>query len=277
MSNNKNSMNWYQRLRNRLRRCPCNQQELTELLLASKHNQIIDKDALEMIEGVLQVSQMQARDIMIPKAKIVAIDNSMSAAIALPIIIDSGHSRYPVIEASTDKIQGVMLAKDLLKYVLQDNNPKIKIQDIIRPIIVIPESKRLDALLKEFRQKHNHMAIILDEYGNIAGLITIEDILEQIVGDIEDEYDEAQEPNIKPLNDNKYLVKATTPIEDFNLFFNCNLNDENADTMGGFLLREFSHLPKQGEVIRVSSFEIKVIEATRRGIQLLRVMKSKES
>ncbi|MCH9743351.1 MAG: CBS domain-containing protein [Gammaproteobacteria bacterium] len=267
---------WRERILDALLRQPKDKNDLIHILNDAKDNQLLDKDALDMIAGVLEVSEMQARDIMIPKPKMIVIEDSMTVTLALPIIIDSGHSRYPVTEEGSDKIIGVMLAKDLLKYALQEKNLDSHIKEIVRPIIFSPESKRLDALLKEFKQKHNHMAIVIDEYGHVAGLITIEDILEQIVGDIEDEFDEQQEPDIKPVDDNAYLVKALTDIEDFNQFFNCDFSDNDADTIGGLVLREFSHLPKQGEIIKMPPFEIKIVEATKRGIQLLRVMKHKE-
>nr|MCH9644093.1 CBS domain-containing protein [Gammaproteobacteria bacterium] len=198
---------WRERILDALLRQPKDKNDLIHILNDAKDNQLLDKDALDMIAGVLEVSEMQARDIMIPKPKMIVIEDSMTVTRALPIIIDSGHSRYPVTEEGSDKIIGVMLAKDLLKYALQEKNLDSHIKEIVRPIIFSPESKRLDALLKEFKQKHNHMAIVIDEYGHVAGLITIEDILEQIVGDIEDEFDEQQEPDIKPVDDNAYLVK----------------------------------------------------------------------
>lgn len=266
---------WFERLSHALLREPQDREQLIELLHDANERDLLDDDAMHMIEGVLQVSQMKVRDIMIPRPQMVVIHEHMTPSEAIPIIIEAGHSRYPVIGEKSDKIIGILLAKDLLQLSETQHHIKAKplhIRDLIRPATFIPESKRLDVLLKEFRLTHNHMAIVVDEYGNIDGLITIEDVLEQIVGDIEDEYDTAEEePNIKQISDAEFRVKALTPIEEFNHYFATEFDDEDYDTVGGLILQQFSHLPKQGESILIGAFQITVLQASHRGIQLLRV------
>ena len=214
---------------------------------------------------------------MVPRTKMILIEEQMSFKQTLPIILNSPHSRYPVIDSNHERIVGILHAKDLLKFILEDKKEHYSVKNIVRPAIFIPESKRLDSLLKEFRQKRNHMAIVIDEYGNISGLITIEDVLEEIVGDIEDEFDQQEEPDIKPLEDHCFLIKALTTIEDINNFFKTNFPDDECDTFGGLIVKEFSHLPKQGESIELPPFNVKIIEANSRGIQLLRVSLLKEA
>jgi len=201
----------------------------------------------------------------------VIVEEDANSKTAIPTIVKSAHSRFPVVGESRDKIVGILLAKDLLKQVSGPQSDA-KIRELIRPATFVPESKRLDVLLKEFRLNRNHMAIVVDEYGGIAGLVTIEDVLEQIVGDIADEYDIAeQEPFIKQLNDLEYSVKALTPIEEFNEYFNTAYEDEDFDTVGGLVLHKFSHLPKPGEIIEFDDFKVKVILAETRGIKLLKI------
>lgn len=262
---------WFERLSHALLREPQDRKQLIELLHDAKKRHLLDADALHMIEGVLNVSEMKVRDVMIPRPQMVVVEEDADPKTAIPAIVKSAHSRFPVVGESRDKIVGILLAKDLLKHVTE-TTPTIKIRDLIRPATFVPESKRLDALLKEFRLNRNHMAMVVDEYGGIAGLVTIEDVLEQIVGDIADEYDIAeQEPNIKQLSDLEYSVKALTPIEEFNEYFNTAYDDEDFDTVGGLVLHKFSHLPKPGEKIKFDDFKIKVIHAEARGIKLLKV------
>ena len=270
-SDNEPHRTWREKISHLFNREPKDREELMEVLQDANSRKLFDNEALSMMEGVLDVSETQARDSMVPRTKMVLIEEQMSFKDALPIIINSSHSRYPVIDGNHEKIIGILHAKDLLRFILPDKKGHLSIKDIIRPAIFIPESKRLDSLLKEFQQKHNHMAIVIDEYGNIAGLITIEDVLEEIVGDIEDEFDKQEEPDIKSLGDNCYLIKALTTIEDINTFFNVELPDEACDTFGGLIVKEFCHLPKQGETIELAPFNVKVVEANSRGIQLLKV------
>lgn len=261
---------WLERLSNALLREPQDREQLLELLHDARERQLLDSQALSMIEGVLKVSEMQVRDIMVPRPQMIVIEHDATAQETLPIIIQSAHSRFPVIGESRDDVLGILLAKDLLQHTIEEKRLKTQAKDLIRPAIFIPESKRLDALLKEFRANRNHMAIIIDEYGGVAGLVTIEDVLEQIVGDIEDEHDTTENDlEIKQLNQDEYMVNALTSIEDFNRYFSTQVNDEDFDTLGGFLMQQFGHIPKRGESICIENFELTVTLAGKRRIELL--------
>lgn len=250
---------------------PTDESQLIDVLHTAQQRQLLDNDELQMIEGVLAVSDMQARDIMIPRSQMTTVDADATPEEAIPAIIQSRHSRFPVVGETRDKILGILLAKDLLPTLLQKEDNR-KIRDFIRPVNFIPESKRLDVLLKEFRLKRNHMAIVVDEYGSAAGLVTIEDVLEQIVGDIEDEYDVHEKKiDIRRIDKGEYFINALTPIEAFNNYFHTNFSTEDFDTIGGLVLRQFGYLPKRNEVTRLNRFEITVVKAGRRGIKLLRV------
>lgn len=261
---------WQKRLRNWFKPAPKTRSQLITLLREMAQHKTIDADALGMIEGVLQVSEMQVRDIMVPRAQMVVIEYDSSPAKFLPIVIQSQHSRFPVIGENRDEVLGIMLAKDLLRYSFNENE-KFEIRDILRAVVFIPESKRLNVLLREFRANRNHMAIVVDEYGGAAGLVTIEDVLEQIVGEIEDEYDIEEEGNIKKLGNLQYTVKALTPVTDFNEYFDTNFSDEEFDTVGGLVLKNFGHLPKRGETVKIDKISFKVLHADNRRIRLLRV------
>lgn len=268
--NNTEHPSWFERLSHFLSREPHSQTQLIEILRDAQQRELIDRDALQMIEGVLAVSEKKVRDIMVPRPQMVVIDGDAKPADVLPIIIQSQHSRFPVIEDNRDKVLGILLAKDLLQFMVDTESNYQTIRDLIRPALFIPESKPLDVLLKEFRLNRNHMAIVADEYGGIAGLVTIEDVLEQIVGDIEDEYDiDEKETTIKKNDDDTYLVSALTPIDDFNAYFNTNFSDADFDTIGGLILQQFSYLPKRNEKIVFGDFEVVVLKSTRRGIQAL--------
>lgn len=261
---------WFERLSHALLREPQDREQLISLLRDAKQRQLLDDDALRMIEGVLQVSEMKVRDVMIPRPQMIMVKHDMTPEQALPVIIESTHSRFPVIGEDRDEVIGILLAKDLLPYRVGQDPTTVQIRDLVRPAVFIPESKRLDVLLNEFRLNRNHMAIVVDEYGGIAGLVTIEDVLEQIVGEIEDEYDIiSEEPNIRPLSDTEFVVKALTSIEEFNDYFHTNYSDEDFDTIGGLILQRFSHLPKRGESIEFDAFLVTVLNASNRGIQLL--------
>lgn len=267
---------WLERLSHLLSREPQTRNQLIALLRDATERHLLENEALKMIEGVLQVSEMKVRDVMIPRHQMAVVEANATPQQVMPIIIESAHSRFPVIGESRDEILGILLAKDLLPYGLQEE-PELTIRDLVRPATFIPESKRLDVLLEEFRLNRNHMAIVVDEYGGIAGLITIEDVLEQIVGEIEDEYDTGEEePPIKQLNDDEYLVKALTPIEDFNAYFGTDYEHDDFDTIGGVVLQQFSHLPRRGESIHMNGYRVTVLQASSRGIQLLRFNKIKE-
>lgn len=268
---------WFERLSHFLLREPKSREQLIELLHDANERELLDDEAMKMIEGVLQVSQMQVRDIMIPRPQMKVVAEDMTPEHALPSIISAGHSRYPVTGTGSEKIVGILLAKDLLQFTDKEKAHDLSIADLVRPATFVPESKRLDVLLKEFRLNRNHMAIVVDEYGNIAGLVTIEDVLEQIVGEIEDEYDIASdEPDIKQLSDSEYRVKALTTIEDFNEFFGTNYADDDFDTLGGLVLQKFSHVPKRGESVRIDGFQVTVLQASHRGVQLLSITKIEE-
>jgi magnesium and cobalt transporter len=224
-----------------------------------------------MIKGVLDVSEMRVREIMIPRSQMVTIDINHSLEEFLPIILESGHSRFPVVNEDIDHVDGILLAKDLLAFGFNVQNDDFCLSEIIRPAIIVPESKKVEPLLKEFRSDRYHMAIVVDEYGGVSGVITIEDILEQIVGEIEDETDDEIEEEIKHLAGNVYLVKALTELNDFNEYFNCDFNEDTADTIGGIVLRQFNHMPQKGELLTIGHFEFKVLAADNRRLQLLQV------
>jgi magnesium and cobalt transporter len=222
------------------------------------------------MEGALLVTNMQVRDIMIPRAQMIVIDSDESVQEALPKIIDAGHSRFPVIGDGIDDVIGILLAKDLLPLVESDSAPPA-LRQLMRPVIAVPESKRLNVLLREFRQNRNHMAIVIDEYGGIAGLITIEDVLEEIVGEIEDETDVAEKKPIRPMSDGTFFVEALTEINDFNAFFNTEFSDDEFDTIGGVVVNAFGQLPSRNQSIQLNNFEFSVIRADERRLSSLRV------
>jgi magnesium and cobalt transporter len=245
-------------------------EELLDQIREAQKQSVIDIDALMMIEGALQVSDMQVRDIMIPRSQMVVVERDKEPGEYLPIIIESAHSRFPVIGENRDEVVGILLAKDLLNYFAQQDG-EFDVRDIMRPAIFVPESKRLNILLQEFRTNRNHMAIVVDEYGGVAGLVTIEDVLEQIVGEIEDEHDFDDDVFILEHDANHFTIKALTPIKEFNEHFNASLSDDGIDTIGGLLLQAFGHLPKRDESLIIDSFKFTVLRADSRRIHLLKV------
>jgi magnesium and cobalt transporter len=254
-----------------LMREPEDRDQLLELLQSSYERNLMDADALAMIEGVLQVSELQARDIMVPRAQMDVVDINDTPEVFLPKVIDSGHSRFPVIGENKDDVIGILLAKDLLRYYAGHES---NVRDMLRPAVFIPESKRLNVLLKDFRRARNHMAIVVDEYGGVAGLVTIEDVLEQIVGEIEDEYDfDETEAQILLDRNGLYRVKAQTSIEDFNSTFGTEFSDDEYDTIGGLLLNRFGRLPKRGEEIELDGLRFRVQRADSRRLHSLLVEK----
>jgi len=250
---------------------PRNRTDLEDVLSIAAENEVIDEDARSIMEGAMQVSDMQARDIMIPRAQMTVIKSDCSLEDVLPQIIRSAHSRYPVVGDSTDDILGILLAKDLLPQILEQDNGNFNINDLLRPTMVVPESKRLNVLLREFRENRNHMAIVIDEYGGVAGLVTIEDVLEEIVGEIEDETDAATDQFIRKISDGDFFIRALTPIDDFNEYFKTDLNEEEFDTIGGLVIQAFGHMPTRNETTVIGDFEFKVINADQRTIQSLRM------
>jgi magnesium and cobalt transporter len=250
---------------------PKSREELLEVIKEAADNQLLDQEALGIIEGAMDVSQQQVREILVPRSQMVVVKIDDDAADFLPQIIDSGHSRFPVIGDSADDIRGILLAKDLMPYVL-DGLDNFRLENVIRPANIIPESKRLNILLREFRENRYHMALVIDEYGGISGLITIEDILEEIVGEIEDETDEeGQDAYIRKVSDNEYVIKALTPIEDFNEYFSSGFSDEEFDTVGGLLMQSFGHLPSRNETTDLDGFLFQVLYSDNRQIHLLRL------
>jgi len=250
---------------------PKNKEELVEVLNDAEDRELIKPETKQMIEGVLEVSDMRVRDIMIPRSQMVTLDINDHLEKSLPIIVESGHSRFPVINEDIDKIEGILLAKDLLAYAFNQQQEECTIAKIIRPSIKVPESKKVEPLLKDFRSNRYHMAVVVDEYGGVSGVVTIEDILELIVGEIEDETDEEIEEDIKHLAANVYQVKSLTELDDFNEFFNSQFNEDEADTIAGIVLHQFGHMPKKGEEITISDFEFKITAANNRRIQTLHV------
>lgn len=264
---------WFERLSDMLIREPKDREQLVAVLRDAEERDILSAELLSMIESVLQVSEMQVREVMIPKAQMIGVMYNASFEEILPQVIESAHSRFPVWNESGNDVVGIMMAKDLLKYCYAKNANEFDLKEILRTAVFVPESKRLDILLKEFRVNRNHMAIVIDEYGHVSGLVTIEDVLEQIVGDIEDEYDIDEESDIKKHDDETYTIKASTPIEEFNEYFNTNFSDEEFDTMGGIVLNSFGHLPKRGETITLQNYQFKVLHSDSRRIYLLEIVK----
>lgn len=243
-------------------------ESVLDTLREAQKNDIVDEDALNIIEGAMQATEMQVREIMIPRTQMVSIKYNMDAKDILNKIIESGHSRFPVIGEDPDEIIGILLAKDLLALQL---NEKLNIKDKMRQVTVIPESKRVNVLLKEFRKKRNHMAIVVNEYGGVSGLVTIEDVLEQIVGEIEDEHDIEDSSLIKSLDNHEYMIKAITPVWMFNEYFLSNFSDSEFETIGGIVLKSFERLPKRGESIEISGIHFTVLNSDSRSIKLLQV------
>lgn len=264
---------WLERFIALLAREPQNREQLMEILRDAEDRNVLSAEILGMIERILQVSEMQVREVMIPKAQMVVIQKNSSLENLLPIVIESGHSRFPVVDPTGKDVIGILLAKDMLKYCFHlETSVEFNLANLIRPAIFTSQSKRLDILLREFRVNRNHIAIVLDEYGHVAGLVTIEDVLEQIVGEIEDEYDiDEEDGHIKKLADDAYIVKASTLIEEFNEYFHSNFSDEEFDTIGGIVLQGFGHLPKRGETIKLEQFRFKVLHSDNRRIYLLEV------
>ena len=261
---------WLDRLTQMVTGTPYTRSDLEGLLKLAAENEVIDQDARTIMEGALLVGDMQARDAMIPRAQMVVIRDSATLQEVLPQIIHSGHSRYPVVGDGTDDVKGILLAKDLLPFALEPEG-SFEIAAFMRAAVIVPESKRLNVLLREFRQQRNHMAIVIDEYGGVAGLVTIEDVLEEIVGEIEDETDADDEVQIRKLTESTFFVQALTPIEDFNEAFGSTFSDEEFDTIGGLVLNAFGRLPTRNETTHLEGFEFKVINSDQRKLNSLRV------
>ena len=261
---------WVDKITHLLTGEPQDLDDLLEILREAREKRLLDTDALSMIQGVLQVSQMRVRDIMIPRAQMVVVPQHANLVDIYPLVIEFCHSRYPVIADDRSNVVGVLLAKDLLAQVLQ--NKIATVQEIMRPATIVPESKRLNVLLKELRTNGNHMAIVIDEYGQASGLVTIEDVLEQIVGEIEDEHDDHDDESyIIQRNEFEYMIKALTPIEEFDDYFATAFASDEYDTIGGFIVGELGHMPKKGEILVVDHLRFEVIRADNRRVHLLKL------
>lgn len=269
-SSNAQRRRWVDRISQLFSGEPQDIEDLLEILREARANRLLDTDTLTMIEGVLQVNQLRVRDIMIPRVQMVVVPNDAELETILPLVTETGHSRYPVIEGDRSKVVGVLLAKDLLAHLVRDS--KLSVKDIMRPAYVVPESKRLNVLLKELRTNGNHLAIVVDEYGQSAGLVSIEDILEQIVGEIEDEHDEQEDEGyIYRRNDHEYMIKALTPMEEFDDYFHTQLATDEYDTVGGFMVSQLEHMPVKGEFLVVDNMRFEVIRADTRRVHLIKL------
>jgi magnesium and cobalt transporter len=265
---------WLERVSALVLREPGDREQLMALLHSAFERNLFDSDALSMIEGVIQVSEMQARDIMVPRSQMDVIDINEPPDKFIPLIIETAHSRFPVTETDKNNVIGILLAKDLLRYYAGEE--EFNVREMLRPAIFIPESKRLNVLLKDFRSNRNHIAIVVDEYGGVAGLVTIEDVLEQIVGEIEDEHDfDEAEDNIVHDPSGHFRVKAVTEIADFNERLGAELSDADYDTIGGLVLNKFGRLPKRGESVVVGTFKFTVLRADSRRLYTLLVEKNR--
>lgn len=262
--------NWVERLSHFLLGEPKDREELLDLLRDAQKRHLIDPYALSMIEGVLQVSELRVRDIMIPRAQMVVVPQDAELETIFPLVIESAHSRFPVIGEDRSEVVGILLAKDLLPHCLQ-KSMHILVQEIMRPAYFVPESKRLNVMLKEFRTRRHHMAIVADEYGTAAGLVTIEDVLEQIVGEIVDEHDFEEEEYIFRRGEHEYTIKALTPIDEFNEYFATDFSDEEFDTIGGLIVHKLGHVPKRGESVDLGQFRFQVLRADNRRVHLLKL------
>lgn len=259
---------WLRRLARIFSGVPKDREALIEVLRESESRNLFDPDVLVMLEGALHVSDLQARDIMVPRVRMVVVALHLAIEDIARTIMESGHSRYPVIGKDVDEVVGILLAKDLLAWITQDRS-SFDIKDVMRPAVFIPESKRLNILLREFRASRNHMAIVVDEYG-VAGLVTIEDVIEEIVGEIADEHDLDEEEYIRQHGGNRFTVRGSTPIQEFNEYFRVSLSDNEYDTIGGLIINALGHLPVRGETVELPGFSVKVLRADQRRVHLLR-------
>ncbi|MGR8948197.1 MAG: HlyC/CorC family transporter [Gammaproteobacteria bacterium] len=255
---------------------PSDKQQIVDQLHDAEGRAVIDGDTVAMMEGALLVSEMKVHEVMVSRSQMVSLKVNASPQEILPIVIESGHSRFPVLDEKQEKVVGILLAKDLLSLAVSDEN-RFDIKDILRPVVFVPESKRLNILLREFRSSRNHLAVVLDEYGEIDGIVSIEDVIEQIVGEIDDEHDIDDEEYIRQHRGNRYTVKAQTPIDVFNEFFDCEFNEETFDTIGGLVVGEFGHVPIRSEVIEFGGFQFKVLRADKRRVRVLRVIRTNGS
>lgn len=267
----KSQRSWIERLGQALQGELKDREQFIVVLNEALKNNIIDQDAFGMIDGALQVAEMQVRDIMLPRSQMVVLEMDSSEEALMDTVIVSTHSRFPVVGESNDEVVGILLAKDLLPHLVSEDDKKLNIRDVLRPAVFVPESKRLNILLKEFRSTRNHIAIVVDEYGGVAGMVTIEDVLEQIVGEIEDEHDFDEDVFILEHSEKRATVKAITPIEEFNEHFDTQFTDDEFDTIGGIVMNALGHVPKRGELVLIDNLEYKILRSSNRRIDLLEV------
>lgn len=261
---------WFERISQALVGEPQDREQLINLLRDAQSRDLLDAEALAMIEGALLVSEQNVRDIMVPRGQMVVVQRDVPIKDILQVIVESGHSRFPVVTDNKDEVSGILLAKDLLQFYANEDS-KFSIREYLRPVVYIPESKRLNTLLSEFRASRNHMAIVVDEYGGVSGLVTIEDVLEQIVGDIDDEHDTDMGSNIFKHDDNLYVLRALTTIDEFNKYFSTKFADEKYETVGGLIMNELGHMPRRLEEISIGDFCFKVLRADGRRIYMLQL------
>jgi magnesium and cobalt transporter len=264
---NTEPQSFIERIRERLLASPKNIKQLIDLIRAAKEDSVINTDSLNMIEGVLSINENQVRDIMIPRSEMIILKGESKPKETLSTITQSGHSRFPVAMKNQDKIIGILLAKDLLKVIGEDNNKIQSIHELTRPVKIVPESYRLNILLREFRNDRVHIAIVVNEYGETAGLITIEDVLEEIVGDIQDEFDKDESEHIIKKGENTFIVKASTPLEEFNDFFHTSFEHDNFETIAGLLLKNFSYFPKKNEQLTLNDIHFEIIKSSKKSIK----------
>jgi magnesium and cobalt transporter len=269
---NEKAGGWLKRLRAQMTGEAQDREQLVEDVREAGERGVVDADSVEMIEGVLEVADLHVRDIMVPRSQMIVLERDAAPEELLPTVVESGHSRFPVIGEDRDQVVGILLAKDLLRYFADGGQQDFDIREVVRPAVFVPESKRLNVLLKEFRKNRHHMAVVVDEYGGVAGLVTIEDVIEQIVGDIADEYDVEEDLPIRREGERQYAVKALTRIDEFNDYFGTELPDDEFDTVGGLVANAFGKLPRRGETVRIGELEFRVLRADRRRIDLLRVV-----
>ncbi len=252
---------------------PATRADLIEMLRAAAGRDLLDRDSLDMMEGVLQVSEMKVRDIMVPRSQMDVVDTDSPPENYLPLVMESGHSRFPMVDGDKDRVVGILLAKDMLRYLFLDKKKRahFNVHDMLRPAVFVPESKRLNVLLREFRTSRNHMAIVVNEYGGVAGLVTIEDVLEQIVGEISDEYDIDDDVMIMPRDGGEYVAKALVTLADFNARLNSHLAHEEIETIGGLVMNRLGHVPRRGEKIDIEGLRFEVLRADSRRVYLLKV------
>jgi len=255
---------------------PTDTGSLLEVLRNAAQDNVLDADALSIIEGALQVSNMQVREIMIPRPQVVTVSARNTLEEVLDIVVTVSHSRFPVVAENSDSVIGILLAKDLLPFALDKNGSNFDVKSVVRPATFVPESKRLNVLLREFRETRHHMAIVIDEYGSACGVVTIEDVLEQIVGDIDDEFDVEDEQNIRKEGERQFTVRGATPIGEFNEYFGVDWSDEEFDTVAGIVMKHLGHLPRRGETLAIGELELRVMPADRRRLDALRVVSPRD-